>query len=174
MHTFSVALYLVLIYQLRNLIFIVMHFLPKIGLETACPIENFNRLSLHHRRRKRLVLLTIQCFQRFPAMLFLYGRPIRRQILCQIPDNVPSHLHGGGRPGEAGGELRKHTGGMVHKIGVKARGLDLLLRKVPGQLMNQGSHHFQVPQFFRSYIVLRNVPNQALYGQARCFRPICT
>ena len=76
MHTFSVALYLVLIYQLRNLIFIVMHFLPKIGLETACPIENFNRLSLHHRRRKRLILPTIQCFQGFPVLLRLRHRPI--------------------------------------------------------------------------------------------------
>ena len=41
------------------------------GLE-ALPIENFVKLSLHYRRRKRLVQPTIQCFQRFPATLFLY------------------------------------------------------------------------------------------------------
>lgn len=148
MHTFSVALYLVLIYQLRNLIFIVMHFLPKIGLETACPVENFNRLSLRHRRRKRLILPTIQCFQGFPALLPLRHRPIRRQILCQVPNDIPGYLHGSGRPGETGSELWKHAGGMVHEVGVKTGGLNLLLAEIPGQLVDQSAHHLQMPQLF--------------------------
>ena len=120
MHTFSVALYLVLIYQLRNLIFIVMHFLPKIGLETACPIENFNRLSLHHRRRKRLVLPTIQCFQGFSALLRLRHRPIGEgfQVLIQLLNlavNILGHLlHDAGTAHLHGHRSAVEEGGPVH------------------------------------------------------------
>ena len=149
MHTFSVALYLVLIYQLRNLIFIVMHFLPKIGLETACPIANFNRLSLHHRRRKRLVQPTIQCFQRFPVTLFLYGCPICRQILRQISDQVALAGHTGGAVGEAGGGGGVDAGGVVHKVGGEGGFFNLVHGKVPGQLMDDGADHFQMPKFVR-------------------------
>ena len=118
-------------------------------LETACPIKNFIRLSLHHRRRKRLVQPTTKYFQRFPAMLSLHHRPIRRQILCQVPNDIPGYLHGSGRPGETGSELWKHAGGMVHEVGVKTGGLNLLLAEIPGQLVDQSAHHLQMPQLVR-------------------------
>ena len=111
------------------------------GAETACPIENFVRLSLHHRRRKRLVQPTIQCFQRFPATLFLYGCTICRQILGQVGDNVARNLHGGGGPGVAGGKLGIDAGGVVYKIRVESGRFNLLLIQVARKLMNQRPDH---------------------------------
>ena len=99
----------------------------EIGLETACPIENFNRLSLHHRRRKRLVPPTIQWFQRFPATLFLYGCPICGQIFGEVGNNIPSDLHGGCGPGIARGELGVYSRGVIYEISVKSGGFDLVL-----------------------------------------------
>ena len=120
-------------------------------METACPIENFNGLSLHHRHRKRLVLPTIQCFQRFPATLFLYGCPICCQILGEIGDDVPSNLHGGSGPGIAGGELGIDAGGVVYKVSVKSGGPDLILSEIAGELMDQSTHHLQMAQFLSTY-----------------------
>ena len=51
-----------------------------------------------------------------------------------------------GGPGVAGGELGKDPGGVVHEVGLKAGVLDLLLRQVSGQLVDDGPHHLQVPQ----------------------------
>jgi hypothetical protein len=120
-------------------------------LETACPIKNFIRLSLHQRRRKRLVQPTTKYFQRFPAMLSLHHRPIRCQILSQVGDDIAGNLHGGGGPGIAGGELRIDAGRVIHKVGVKPGGPNLLLRQISGQLMDKGAHHLQVAQFLCSY-----------------------
>lgn len=86
-------------------------------LETACPIKNFIRLSLHH-------------------------RPIRGQILCQIGDSVACNLHSCGGPGGAGGKLRIYASGVIHKVGIKSGHFDLFLAKVPGQLVDNGSNHF--------------------------------
>ena len=116
-------------------------------LETACPIENFNRLSLHHRRRKRLVLPLIQCFQRFPATLFLYGCPIRCQIFRQVGDDIARDLHSRGGPGIAGGKLGKDACGVIHEVGVKACGFDLAVAQIAGELVDEGAHHFQMAQF---------------------------
>ena len=118
-------------------------------LETACPIKNFIRLSLHHRRRKRLILPTIQCFQGFPALLPLRHRPIRRQILGQISDQIALAGHTGGAVGEPGGSGGIHARCAVHKISVEPGGLDLLIREVPGQLVDDGANHFQMPKFVR-------------------------
>lgn len=74
-----------------------------------------------------------------------------RQVLRQIGDDVAGDLHGRGRPGVAGGELRIDAGGVIHKISVEAGGFDLLFAQVAGELMDQGAHHFQVPQFFSTY-----------------------
>ena len=80
-------------------------------------------------------------------MLFLYGRPIRRQILCQIGNGVPCDLHGSRGPRGAGGKLGIDPGGVVHEIGIKPSGLDLLIGQIPGQLVDDCPHHLQVPQF---------------------------
>ena len=80
-------------------------------------------------------------------MLSLRNRPICRQVLGQIGDDIAGDLHSGRRPGIAGGKLRIDTGGMIHKIGIKAGGSDLILVQVTGELVNQSAHHLQVPQF---------------------------
>lgn len=102
------------------------------------------------------------------------GLLLRAQILVQVGNGVPGHREGCGAEGRAGSRYRIHASGVIHKIGVKARLLYLLRSQIPGKLVDNSAYHFQVGQFFGAYIVLRNVPNQALYGQARCFRPICT
>lgn len=84
-------------------------------------------------------------------MLFLYGRPIRRQILRQIGNDVAGDLHGGGGPGISRGKLGIYSSGVIHKIGVEPRGFNLFLTQVTGKLVNQGSYHLQVPQFLSTY-----------------------
>ena len=74
-----------------------------------------------------------------------------RQIFRQIGNDVAGDLHGGGGPGIAGGKLGKHASGVIHKVGIKAGGSDLLLAEVPGQLVDQGAYHFQMPQFLSTY-----------------------
>ncbi len=108
-------------------------------------------MSLHHRRRKRLVLPTIQCLQGFLASLSLRYRPICRHILSQIGDNVAGDLHGGGGPGVTGGKLGIDAGGVIYEVGVKAGGPDLIFVQIPRKLMDQGAHHFQVAQFLSAW-----------------------
>ena len=79
-------------------------------------------------------------------MLHFHHRPIRRQVLSEISDHITSHLHGGGAPRRAGGGGGVDASGVVHKVGVKACGADLLIREVPGQLVDDGADHLQVPQ----------------------------
>ena len=76
---------------------------------------------------------------------------LRRQVLGKISDHIPSHLHGGGAPGRAGGGGGVDAGGVVHKIGVKACCADLLVSQVPGQLMDDSADHLQMPQLLRAY-----------------------
>ncbi len=97
-----------------------------------------------------------------------------RQILRQISDQVALTGHTGGAVGESGGGGGVDPGGAVYEVGVKSGSLDLLIRQVPGQLMDDGADHFQMAKLLCPYIVLRNVPNQALCGQAQCFWFICT
>lgn len=70
------------------------------------------------------------------CMLSLRHRPIRRQILSQIGNDISGDLHGGGGPGVAGGKLGVHPRGVVHKVGVKPGGPDLILTEVAGELMD--------------------------------------
>ena len=81
------------------------------------------------------------------SMLHIRSRTICCKILSEVRDGVAGDLHGGGGPGIAGGKLGEDSRGMVHEVGLEARILDLPLRQVPGQLMNDGPHHFQMPQF---------------------------
>ena len=81
-------------------------------------------------------------------MLFLYGRPIRCQVLRQVCNHVAGGLDAACTPGETGRGGGVHTGGVVHKIGGKGGVLNLLGGQVPGQLMDQRCHHFHVAQFF--------------------------
>lgn len=80
-------------------------------------------------------------------MLSLHDRGICGKILGEIRDGIACDLHGGSRPRITGGELWEHAGSVIHKIGVKAGGLDLLLGQVSSQLVNQRADHLQMPQF---------------------------
>ena len=79
-------------------------------------------------------------------MLSLHDRSICGKILSEVRDGIAGDLHGGGRPGAAGGKLREHTGGVIHKIGVEAGLLDLIYREVPRELMDDGADHLKMPQ----------------------------
>ena len=84
-------------------------------------------------------------------MLSLHHRPIRRQILRQVGDDIARDLHGRGGPGIAGGKLWIDACGVIHEVGVKACGFDLAVAQVAGELVDKGAHHFQVAQFLSSY-----------------------
>ena len=56
---------------------------------------------------------------------------------------------------------------MVHEVGVKPGGADLLLGQVPGQLMHNGADHLQVPKFFYTFklsIRMRNMRQAGMEG----------
>ena len=96
---------------------------------------------------KKLVQQKILYFQGFSATLFLHSRTICGQVLRQVGNQVPFHRHAGGAPGEARGGGGLDPGGPIHEVGIESRGLDLVLRQVPGQLVDNGADHLQVPQF---------------------------
>ena len=47
---------------------------------------------------------------------------------------------------------------MVNKVSVKTGGSDLLFIQVAGELMDQGAHHLEVPQFLCTQRSIGNVP----------------
>lgn len=70
------------------------------------------------------------------------------QILCQVCDGIALDLHAGSAVREAGGGSRIYTRCVVNKIRGEGRVLDLRILQIPGQLMDDGANHFQMPQFF--------------------------
>ena len=78
------------------------------------------------------------------------GFLLRCKILCQVGDEIALAGHACRAVGEAGGGGGIYAGSAVHKIGVKPSGLDLLLGKIAGQLMDDGPDHFQMSQLFRT------------------------
>ena len=78
------------------------------------------------------------------------GLLLRRQVLGQIGDQVALDRHGRRVPREAGGCGGIDTGGVIHKVGVEAGGLDVLLRQIAGQLVDDGADHLQMPQLLRA------------------------
>ena len=108
---------------------------------------------------KKLVQQKILYSQGFSATLFLHSRTICGQVFREVCDGVAGDLHGGGGPGEAGGELGEDPGGVVHEVGFKSGILDLLLCQVPGQLVNDGPHHLQMTQFLCTHIGVKKYTN---------------
>ena len=80
------------------------------------------------------------------------GLLFRRQIFRKIRNGIALDRHGSGVVGPAGGGGGIDAGGVVHKVGVKAGGFDLLLVKIAGQLMHQSSDHLKVSQLLCAYI----------------------
>ena len=65
-------------------------------------------------------------------------------IFRKVCNDVDLYGHAGGAPGEAGGGGGVDSGGAVHEVGIEAGGLDLVLRQVSGQLVDDSSNHFQM------------------------------
>src|SRR5699024_8478996 len=80
------------------------------------------------------------------------GLLLCRQVLGKVGDQIALYRHAGGVPGRPGGGGGIDTGSMVHEVGIKPGGADLLLGQVPGQLMHNGADHLQVPKFFYTNI----------------------
>ena len=77
---------------------------------------------------------------------FLFGGEVFRQI----GDKVALDLHGSGGPRKTGSGGRIHSSGMVDKIGVEAGLPDFVLRQIAGELVHDGSYHFQMSQLVRA------------------------
>lgn len=111
---------------------------------------------------------------RLICSLQLYDRPICRHIFEQIRDRIAFRLELTGIKRDSAGCLRPKGKRMVHIVFVKSAAFDFFGGKIFGKLVNDGGYHFHMRQFFRTYIVPGNVPDQALWGQVQCFRLICT
>lgn len=79
------------------------------------------------------------------------GLLLCRQILRQVSDQIALAGHTGGAVGEPGRGGGIYACRTVNEVGVKSRGLDLLICKIAGQLVDDGANHFQMPQLFRPY-----------------------
>ena len=84
-------------------------------------------------------------------MLALRHYTICRKVLRQIGDGIAGGLDGAGGPGEAGGGGGVDASRVVHEVGVKPGGLDLVLGEVPRQLVDDGADHLQVAQLLGAY-----------------------
>lgn len=83
----------------------------------------------------------------------LHDRTICCQILGQVSDGVAGDGNAIRAPWGAGGGGGVDRGGMIDEVGRKTALLDVGLRQVPSQLVDDGSHHFQMAQFLGTWIV---------------------
>ena len=98
------------------------------------------------------------------------SRTIGGQILRQVGDQIALDGHGRRGPREARGRRRIDARRVVDEVGVKARGVDILLGEIARQLMDDGADHLQMPEFLRSQRSIGNVPMYQIRGQARGLR----
>lgn len=75
---------------------------------------------------------------------------LRRKIFGKVCDGVALDLNTEGTPRRTGGSGGVNAGGVIHKVGSKGGILNLAVLQIPGQLVNDGTDHFQMPQFFRT------------------------
>ena len=83
-------------------------------------------------------------------MLYLVKRSLRTKVFAEVCHGIAFDLHGCGTPGETGRGSGVNAGSVVHKVGSEGGILDLMVLQIPGQLVNDGSDHFQVSQFFNT------------------------
>ena len=73
-------------------------------------------------------------------------------IFAEVTDHVALDADAGGIPREAGGGSGVDAGGVIHKIRGKGRtAADLLVGEIPGELVDDGADHLQVPQLLGAY-----------------------
>lgn len=78
---------------------------------------------------------------------FLFGGKVFRQIT----DHITLDCHGCGIIGPTGGSGGVDSCRVIHEVGIKACGFDLIFAQIAGQLMDNGADHLQVPEFFCTY-----------------------
>lgn len=83
----------------------------------------------------------------------------RCHIFVEICDRVAFGLKIGCGPGCSAGCLGPKCKRMVNIVFVKSGFFQFFRRQIPCQLVNDCTDDFHMRQFFRTYIVLRNVPN---------------
>lgn len=88
----------------------------------------------------------------------------------QVGDGVAGGLEGLRRKRLPRRRDRIDTGRVVDEVGIEARFLNLRRRKVARELVDDRADHLHMRQFLGAYIVLRNVPNREICGQARPLR----
>ena len=70
----------------------------------------------------------------------------------QVGDGVTLDRHAGRLVGPSAGRSRVHTGGVVSKVGIKARFFDISAGQAAGKLLHHCTHDFKVAQFLRTDI----------------------
>lgn len=91
-------------------------------------------------------------------MLYLVKRSLSPKVFRKICYRISLDLHGCGTPGKTGcsGWIDAHR--VIYKIGGKRGVLDLGIFQISGQLMNDCADHLQMPQFFRTYKLVKMEP----------------
>ncbi len=84
---------------------------------------------------------------------FLFGG----EVFMDVTDRVALYLHGCRSKWHAACVAGIDTVRVVHEISPVAALYDLLLRQVPGELMDDGAYHFQMGEFFRSILLSVNM-----------------
>lgn len=69
------------------------------------------------------------------------------QIFRQVGNHVAGRGYRPRRPRKAGCSGGVDACCVIHKIGVKACGSDVLVRQISRKLMHDRTHHFKMPQF---------------------------
>lgn len=87
------------------------------------------------------------------------GFLFRRQILEQIRNRISLGLEFTGVERYAACCLRPDAGSVVDIVGAEAGGFDLFRGQIPGQLVDDGCHDFQMGQLFSTYGSIGNVPD---------------
>lgn len=97
-----------------------------------------------------------------PGLLF------RGKVLGEVGNYVAGGLHAPRAPGKAGGGGGVDAGGMVHEVGGEGGVVaHLLVAQVPGELMDQGSHHLHVAQLLGAYKGVKMEPQTEAACAAR-------
>ena len=77
-----------------------------------------------------------------------------------VGDGIARDLHGARRPRVARGELRENACRVVDKIGLESSLLDLFLREISRELVDDRTDHLQMPQLLGAQRSIGNVPQR--------------
>lgn len=88
------------------------------------------------------------------------------QVLGQVRDGVAGDGDALRAPGGTGGGGGVDRGGVINEVGGESALLNVIFREVPGQLVNDGSHHLQMAQLLGTWIV-----SGFAHPDAECFQP---